>query len=213
MGVSYAERSDTTAIGPAGSLVSPAREIALVDVSANTLELGWHGLTTGDQVSFRVEAAGVLPAPLVAGTTYYANVVDEDHFNVAATPDGDPIVMTTTGTAPFSLVVAIGPLIDYFNEFFSRWADGKLVYHQVPLTSPYPSYVTYIVALRSWLHVQEKLGHITHAQVEAREQGAILDFMTQAKVPLRDSRATPSANTAIARDAGRAARHSRGILP
>lgn len=213
MGVSYATRSDVMGINvPRGALVRPSREVARADATADVLELEGHGLAADDALSFQVDAGGVLPAPLAIGTTYYAKALDEDHFQVAATPGGPAIDLTNVGTAPFSLVVPIGPMIDTFLEEFSRWADGKLVAHIVPLTAPFPTWVTRIVALRTVVAVLQALGR-SIPKLEEREQTAILDFITQGKVPLRDSRATPSANTAIARSAADAAGAAKGTIP
>lgn len=53
-----------------------------------------HGLSAGHPILFTTTAS--LPTGLVAGTTYYAKVIDADTFNVSATPGG--VNIDTTGS-------------------------------------------------------------------------------------------------------------------
>ncbi len=213
MGVSYATRSDVMGTGvPRGALVRPSREIARADVPSSSLEVEGHGLADDDVLSFQVDAAGVLPTPLALGVTYYAKVVDEDHFQVAAAAGGIAIVLATAGTAPFALVVPIGPMIDKYTEIYSRWADRKCIAHVVPFVDPYPTEVVNIVALRTVLKVLGVLGR-TIPNLEKQLVDEMADFLTFASTPLRDARATSPANTAVARSAEAAVASSRGTIP
>lgn len=213
MGVSYANRSDVMGTGvPRGALVRPSREIARADASTNAIELEGHGLADDDPVSFQVVGNGALPAPLAIGTTYFAKVVDEDHFQVAATEGGAAIDLSSAGTLPFSLVVPVGPMIDKYNEIYSRWVDRKCVAHVVPFVAPYPSEVVNIVALRTAIKVTTVLGR-SMPTLERQIADEMADFLSFASTPLRDARATAPANTAIARSAADAAGRARGTIP
>lgn len=217
---SYAGRADVFGAGvPRGALVRPAREIASVDAVANVLELEGHGLSLNDGVVFTVGGGGALPSGLALLTVYYALLIaladgstDENRFQVAATPNGAPVALGSTGAAPFSLAVPVGPMIDAYSEQFSRWADASLINHVVPLTAPYPSWVVMVVKLRTAVAVMNDLGR-SSPKLEAREASAIADFLRMAKAPLRDARATSPANLAIARNAAHDARYHRGHLP
>lgn len=57
---------------------------------------------TGTPVTVSV-TGGTLPAPLVAGTIYYAIFVDATHIKLSLTPNGTPIIMTTTGSGTFTV--------------------------------------------------------------------------------------------------------------
>lgn len=213
MGVSYATRSDVMGTGvPRGALVRPSREIARADATSNALELEGHGLADDDPVTFQVDADGVLPAPLSLGVTYFAKVVDEDRFQVSTTEGGPAIDLTTVGTAPFSLVVPIGPMIDKYNEIYSRWADRKCIAHVVPFTAPFPTEIVNIVALRTALKVVAVLGR-SMPNLEKQKDDEMADFLSFATTPLRDARATAPANVAIARSAADAAGRGRGTIP
>lgn len=74
-----------------------------VTVDTGTEELTWasaHGCSTGEMVSF---TASSMPSPLVAGTSYYAIVVNTTVMQVATTRDNalvpTAINLTTTGTS------------------------------------------------------------------------------------------------------------------
>lgn len=217
---SYGTRKGVFGSGvPRGALVRPARLVKSADDVANVLELEGHGLDDGDSLEFTVSGAGALPAPLALLTVYYAKLItigdgttDENRFQVSATSGGIAIDLTTTGTQPFSMAIPTGPMIDTFLEEFSRWADGKLVNHLVPLEAPYPSWVVRIVELRAAIATATAIGR-SMPSLAAREQTAVLDFLTQCKVPMRDGRATSPANLAIAGSAGSSVDANRGTIP
>lgn len=58
-----------------------------------------HGLRNQNRVCFK---PGTLPAPLLAGVTYWVNVVDVDHFHVRNTPNGANISITSNGSGTFA---------------------------------------------------------------------------------------------------------------
>jgi hypothetical protein len=137
----YCTTSDLYDFGlPRGGIPNPARLAADPPASASTnaIELDGHGFATDDPVSFRAEAGGSLPAPLVAGTIYYAIPLSEGYFSVAETAGGAAIDLTTAGSA----VVVHTPLpVDAAIEFASALIDDMLPAHVVPLTAPYPPIV------------------------------------------------------------------------
>ena len=127
----YCEERDLYQHGlPRGSVSNPARDVESVDATANTLTLGAHGFTLNDPVSFRAEAGGSLPAPLAAGTTYYAIPADADTFSVSTTEDGAAVNLTTAGER----FVAIDPLpVTAAISWASQIIDDMLPAHVVPL--------------------------------------------------------------------------------
>ena len=210
----YATRSDLYRYGlPRGTLANPGRLCASALPATNSFELDGHGLETDDALIFRAESGGSLPAPIVAGTTYYAIRVNEQMFKVAAAPAGAAIHLTSEGV---SVVVATPlPIADVL-EFYSRFVDGFLPAHLVPLKAPYPVTVTALVAELSAKKLLLMAGQSSASMTEA-ELAAKAQLERWAKgLPLRDARATSSANVAIAEAAPPAARNwspPRGTLP
>jgi hypothetical protein len=132
--VDYCEASDLYAYGlTRGAIPNPGRLIASVSTSADTLSLDVHGFAADDPVTFRAEAGGSLPGPLVAGTTYYVIPVTESTFQVSATEGGDAIDLTSAGEN----ILVITPLpIAAAISFASRLVDDCLPAHVVPLEEP-----------------------------------------------------------------------------
>lgn len=134
MAESYCSAADLYAFGlPRGALPNPGRLVASVSTAASTLAIDGHGFAADDPVSFRAEAGGSLPAPLVAGTAYFAKPTTDDAFQVAATAGGAAITLTTVGAR----IVAIAPLpIASAIAWASRLVDDMLPAHLVPLVAP-----------------------------------------------------------------------------
>lgn len=65
--------------------------------STDAITLAAHGVAAGAAVRFSVLAAGALPVPLRADTTYYARDVTANTFKVAATPGGAAVDLTADG--------------------------------------------------------------------------------------------------------------------
>jgi hypothetical protein len=140
----YAARRDVYRYGlPRGALGNPGRLVASSLASTNTIELVEHGFETGDAVTFRATEGGTLSAPLVAGVVYYVIALTDSAFQVATTPTGSPIDLTTDGV---SMMVSADLPIDDLLEYYSRFVDGFLPAHAVPLPAPYPVTVVAIVA-------------------------------------------------------------------
>lgn len=191
----YATRADVYKFGlPKGTLGSVARLVASSRAGTDTLELEDHGFETDDQVLVRATANGTLSSPLVEGTTYYVIRLTSSTFKLAATAGGAAINLTTDGV---SMLVTTSLPFDDVLEFYSRFVDAFLPAHMVPLAAPYPIVVVATVAELA----SKKLQHLSGASselVKEAELGAKAQLERWAKgIPLRDARATASANLAV----------------
>lgn len=202
MAVAYAKRSDVFQGFPAGALSAPARPIASVDVATNRIEVQGHACAAGTPVQFQVDRLGVLPAPFAVSTVYFAKPVEpsDSLLEVSATLNGPSVDITTVGVGSFKLFVPIGPLIDVLCLVYSRWFDGKLIGHEVPLTPPFPVEATHIVAVRVRAHAARMLGLGAQGeQFFAAEELVLRDVAALVNgVKLRDRAATGPANLAVA---------------
>jgi hypothetical protein len=151
----YCARGDVYAFGvPRGAIPNEGHLALSADPTANTIALGDHSFVTDDPVRFRAEMGGALPAPLVAGVTYYAIATTDDTFQVSATVGGAAIDLTTAG----SEILVIAPLpIDQAIAYGARVIDQALVAHGVPLTAPYPE----LVVMTNAELAAGKLGHFS----------------------------------------------------
>ena len=113
----YCTVADLYANGlPRGALANPGRVCRDgANVAANTIPLDQHGLSLNTALTLRAEGNGALPAPLVAGVTYYAIPAGEGSFALAAAADGAAIDLTTPGAR---IVVAVP--VDYASAIASR---------------------------------------------------------------------------------------------
>lgn len=140
----YAARADVYKYGlPRGALGNPGRLAASSLAATSTIELIEHGFAAGDPITFRATDGGTLSAPLVAGTIYYVLPVTDSTFQVSAAALGSPITLTTDGS---NVVVTADLPFDDLLEYYSRFVDGFLPAHAVPLPAPYPITVVAIVA-------------------------------------------------------------------
>lgn len=210
--VAYATRADVYNYGlPRGSLYLHARAVASVNVSSNVLVVDGHGCDVNTPIQFDSDMGGSLAAPLVAGVLYYALPVTgiDTHLQVAATVDGAPIDLGDAGEN-MRLIVPIGPQMDALLETFSRWVDSMMIGHTVPLSSPFPDWVRYVVAVRTAAALARALGLGSSAdRILEAERDAIADAARLARgVPLRDGAATAEANLAIGASPAGAGRYS-----
>jgi hypothetical protein len=218
MGVSYATRAQVYRLVPRGTLGEAARVVANADASLDRLELGGHGFEDSDPLQFQVDQGGVLPAPLALLTVYYAKLVDigggvksDGLLQVSASPGGAAINLTDVGTKPYRVYLPVDALIDVTNEIFSRWLDGKLPAHGVPLAAPYPAWVSDAVALRTAARLVRRKSLSQYAGLLAEEDTLLKDVASLVRgIPLRDdSVVTGSTNLATSEsidvDAGRGA--------
>lgn len=196
----YATRQDLYRYAPVrGSLTSSSRIVSSSSATTDTLELEGHGLETDDTLQLRAVEGGTLSAPLVATTTYYAIKVDDSRFKVAATAGGAAIDLTTAGV---SMVLVVALPVDEVLEFYSRFVDGLLPAHAVPLASPYPVTIVALVAELAAKRLQLIAGTSSESMKEI-EIGAQAQLQRYAAgIPLRDSRVATSTNKAIRDTAG-----------
>lgn len=198
----YCSHSDVTRRLPPGALTAIAGLTGSSLAATNEITYEGHGLETNDPVTVRTLANGVLPAPLVAGVTYFVIRLTSAAFQLAATSGGAAIDLTTDS---FTLVVARDPDFDMWIEFYSRWADTSLPAHLVPLgrTEPVHPLVRGLVADM----VAERMFNISgQPSTEAMKS---LEIATAAQLarfaiglPLRGAAATISTNLAVTVAAG-----------
>ncbi|HEU4431452.1 MAG TPA: hypothetical protein VFT98_22015 [Myxococcota bacterium] len=179
---------------PPGSFPNPGRLVAAVDTATDILTLDGHGLRADAEILFRAEAGGSLPAPLVAGTTYYAIVLTDATFKVAATAGGAAINLTTAGVNV--IMIAELPFVEKI-EMASAEVD-ELTGHPTPLDPPYPVSVIAYTAMRA---ADLMLLHTGQApSVLGEEQRAIMREQRAAwrkGIPIRGAVVPPSANLAV----------------
>lgn len=190
----YATRSDLYDYGfQRGLLANPGRLCASVLAATDTFELDGHGFSTDHELLFRAEAGGTLPAPIVAGVTMYAIPVNDQMFKVAASPAGGAVDLTTDGTA---VVVATPLPFDKTLEYYSRWVDGFLPAHAVPLKPPYPPLLVGIVAklaaAQLLIHAGQTSASMRELEIDAKAQ---VERWREGTV-IRDARASSPTNLA-----------------
>lgn len=177
---------------PPGMLAHKARLCSSVLASTDVFELDNHGLSNDRAVSFRAEDGGTLPSPIVAGTTYYAIVLSDSTFQVAASAGGSAINLTTNGTSV--LLITELPVLRTM-ERYSRFVDS-FIPHAAPLQPPYPAEIIAIVAELSATKLMCMEGQRSEA-LDRAEIAAKAQLERFAKgVKIRDSRATASSNLA-----------------
>lgn len=146
---------------PRGSIPNPGRLIASIDPFTGIMQLGDHGLETGQAIRFRPDVGGCMPIPLTAGPTYYAIAVDDSRFRVALTADGPAVTLGSAGEA----VVLILPLpIASAIRFASRILEEAIIAHGVPLEAPTIADVPEIIRLTAAELAAWKLGLIQGAR-------------------------------------------------
>lgn len=196
--VAYATQSDVYTYGlPRGSLGNPGRLVDSALAATSAITLSEHGFANGDPIKFRVPTGtnGNLPAPLVAGTIYYALDLDDSTFQVSATPNGAPITLTTDGV---SVVVVKDLPFAQLLEYYSRFADGFLPADQVPLAAPYPVTVVGVVATLVAKRIQILSGTSSTSVEEIHADAAKQLQRWAAGLPTRDEAATQKkANLAV----------------
>lgn len=191
---------------PPGSVPSPSALVASSLAGSDEITADGHGLETGDAVSVRAVDGGTLSTPLIAGTTYYAIRMSNASFKLSVTPTGSALDLTSDGS---EIVFIREPYFDDFIEEYSRWADGLLPGHLVPLQSPIHPTVKGVVAdcvAKRVLNVGGQESNTLAATELAAK--AILERFA-AGLPLRGAPAPLPANLAVVSSASNTA-DSRG---
>ncbi len=182
--VAYATQSDVYRYGlPRGSLGNPGRLAESSLASTSTITLSEHGFTTGDTITLRATTGGTLSAPLVAGTSYFVLRANDSAFQVSSN-GVTPITLTTDGIS--MMIAADLPFGDVL-EYYSRFVDGFLPAHAVPLQTPYPITVVAIVASLSARRLQILSGVMSESMKD-EELSAKAQLERWAKgIPARDA--------------------------
>lgn len=196
--MSYCTVADLFANGlPRGALANPGRLVAGgggANVTTNALPLDQHGLSLNDQITLRAEGGASLPAPLVAGTTYYAIPINDGAFSVAAAPDGSAIDLTTPGArilviVPIPYAAAIAAAEALINDMLPA--------HLVPLQPPYNPTIVLTCAelaigklLQGTGSASKSLGDMVDAARKRLERWS-------AGIPLRGANVPPAANVGV----------------
>lgn len=188
----YCTRADVTRRLPPGGVPSLASRVAAALASSDVITLDGHGFESGDEVTVRASEGGSLASPLAENTTYYVIRLSNSAFQLGATSGGAAINLTTDAV---EMIVIKEPSFDEFIEEYSRWADGLLPAHAVPLQPPIHPTVKGVVADCVAKRVMN-IGGQDSAIVAATEVAgkAILERFAKGLVKLRGAPATKSAN-------------------
>lgn len=196
---SYCETGDVYRWIPPGSVQPPVRLISNVATGTEILTLNGHGFVTGDLVTFRAEAGGSLPDPIVVGTTYYVIVLTDSTFSVTATAGGVAIDLTTEGENV--VIVRQLPWTQWIAEA-SNEIECTLPAHAVPLdvdpvTGTYPAIV---VAYTAGLVAEKALAFagVSSVGISERLRNVRNELSAWRKgIPIRGDVVPPRTNLAI----------------
>lgn len=186
---------------PRGSVPNPGKLAASALASTDAITLTEHGFEADDPVSFRGQgASAVLPAPLVAGVTYYVvplATASDYAFRVAAAPAGPAIDLTSNGD---NVLVLIPLPKAKAIEWASRVLDDMLPAHVVPLVAPTVDLVPPIVRmtcaeLAAW-KLSSRTGPVSKSLAEIFKEAQKRIDRWATGVPVRGDNAPPAANLA-----------------
>jgi hypothetical protein len=126
--------------------LSRGRALEHVDAASGVLTLPRHGLAEDTPFRLRVVDEGVMPAPLVAGTLYYAKPVSgaEDQLRASATVGGSAITITDAGEGRVELVEQLQAKIEAALDHWTGIVDEETRAHAGPW-STYPRKLKWIV--------------------------------------------------------------------
>jgi hypothetical protein len=211
--VAYATAADVYRLAlPPGAL--QARRLEVAAVVGNSLRVAAHGLSA-DEIVVVASAGGAFPpVPLTTNARYYVRRVDEHHVELSLTAGGGAVVLSPPSSGRFALVPSLDATIEAHAETWSRWIDGKLVGHLVPLEEPYPAWVTYAVAVRSACSLLRSQGIGESAQrIFDLEAELLKDIPALVRgTPLRDAAATGPANLTQSSHYGLYTAPNRGLI-
>jgi hypothetical protein len=190
----YCDPADLYLYGlPRGAAPSIGRLAGSVSTSVDTIEVNAHGFSLNDTLTFRAEAGGSLPSPLVSGTTYYAVPVDDSHFKVASAADGAAINLTTAGSR---IVVVAALSVDGAIDWASRVIDDMVPAHVVPLDSPYPEIVRMTCAELAAGKMMAMAGTVSKSLMDITDAANKRIERWAKHVPIRGTNAPAPANLA-----------------
>lgn len=188
----YCSRADVTAELPAGEIVGWSRPAAAS--SSDILTLDGHGLETNDTVTVRAPEGVTLPSPLAEGTTYYAIRLTASTFKLSATAGGAALNLTSSAD---EIIIHREPNFDDVIEFYSRWADGFLPAHAVPLEAPIHPIVRRCVARCAAATMLARDGKSSTLVRDQELAAKAIIERHAAGIPLRGADVTTSTNLAI----------------
>lgn len=196
-------RGDVNKWLPGGELTGKSRLVQSILAANDTIELAGHGLETDDALTLSPTESGTLPAPLQPDTIYYAIRLTNNAFKLAAAPAGNAIDLTEDGV---SVSVVTEPPYDMVIDYVSRWAEGFIPAHAVPIRvdqtvpagpSNTPSEVRFLVA-ELCAKMLQNLDGKSSAIVDARfAEGEKQLARYAAGLPVRSAPQAPRANLAI----------------
>ena len=168
-------------IGP-GRVSDPSALVSYVDTTYDLLTIDGHGLEDDDELQFRAESGGTLPTGITAGVVYYAIVVSDSTFKIAATSGGSAVDLSGSTWANVLCVFKL-PWAKWI-ESSSAEVDCTMPAHAVPLTA-IPAIVRRYTA---GLVAEKALAFTGQTSVQIQEQlrNARLEFAAWRKgVPIR----------------------------
>ena len=188
----YCTEADLYKFGmPRGLMGSSSRLVDSALSSTSIVTLDGHGFVLNDVVVFRATEGGSLAGGLTTGTNYYVLPLDEWTFQVSTSPSGSAVPFSSDAV---SMIVMTPLPIDDVINLCSRWVEDFCPGHLVPFTSPFPIFISAIVAQLASRKLMQIAGKES-ASVEAYELAAKAQLERWAKgVKLRDAAATPPAN-------------------
>lgn len=136
----YCENADIFALVPPEAFVHPRQKVETVSVSLSTLTVRAHGLPLDHPVTVApyvtvTGQSGVLPAPLAAGTVYYAIPAGSDGVKLAASPGGAAIALTDVGSGVFGILRDYEPDLTACRYEAARLIDWDAIAHRSPLSA------------------------------------------------------------------------------
>jgi hypothetical protein len=210
----YATEADVYRAAPPGTLEYGARAVASVDVTSNRLEVAGHACGLDMPVQLGVDGLALLPAPLSSSAVYYVRPVDGSSslLELAATPGGAAIDITTPGSGSIRFIVQVSLLLSSLRETYSRAVEDMVIAHEVPFTAPYPPQaVNYVAIMTAW-QAAIALGRGGQADrlKELKEEAVIVALRWAKGQPMRTG-ATGPANLATGRTP--AGTRDRDVIP
>jgi len=193
--VDYCNPSDLYNLGglQRGSLPNAARLLASASTTLDALFLDGHGFETNDPLTFRADANGALPAPLVAGVSYFVIARDDNSFQLAAAVDGVALSLTTAGAR--TLVIAPLPIAGAI-AYASRVLDDMIPAHVLPVAQPIPELLRMTCAEIAVYKLLVRSGSASSSMAEQMDRATRRIERWARGVPMRGPDAPASANLA-----------------
>lgn len=190
----YCTESDLYSFVPRGALTNPGRLVAQVSTALETFTLDVHGFQTNDTLTLRVADFGVIPTPLVEGTTYFVIRVTENTFQLAATSSGAAIDITAAGK---SILVITDLPFDESIVWASSIIENMLTAHIVPLEAPFPQIIIETCAELAAGRLLARAGSASVSLSDVLDNTQKRLAKWEKGIPLRGDNVPAAANTAV----------------